>query len=115
MTPYGPPQELYRTPPPWEIGRPQPAFRALADAGRIRGRVLTARFLHHDALRLGELGERFGTVLDSLVFHTFGDRDRATYVDSLRSVLRPGGIDGLVYPDPIPAWLATICWKEPSC
>lgn len=26
--------------PPWDIGRPQPAFRALAEAGAIRGRVL---------------------------------------------------------------------------
>jgi len=26
--------------PPWDIGRPQPAFLALADAGVIRGRVL---------------------------------------------------------------------------
>lgn len=30
----------YVTPPPWDIGRPQPAFRALADAGAIKGRVL---------------------------------------------------------------------------
>ncbi|GAA1237688.1 class I SAM-dependent methyltransferase [Oryzihumus leptocrescens] len=26
--------------PPWDIGRPQPAFRALADDGRLVGRVL---------------------------------------------------------------------------
>jgi SAM-dependent methyltransferase len=26
--------------PPWDIGRPQPAFRALADRGRLAGRVL---------------------------------------------------------------------------
>ena len=26
--------------PPWDIGRPQPAFLALATAGRLRGRVL---------------------------------------------------------------------------
>jgi SAM-dependent methyltransferase len=38
--PHGPPEDLYRTPPPWEIGRPQPAFLALADTGAIRGRVL---------------------------------------------------------------------------
>jgi SAM-dependent methyltransferase len=30
----------YVTPPPWDIGRPQPAFRALADAGAIKGRIL---------------------------------------------------------------------------
>jgi 2-polyprenyl-3-methyl-5-hydroxy-6-metoxy-1,4-benzoquinol methylase len=28
--------------PPWDIGRPQPAFLALAEAGAIRGRVLDA-------------------------------------------------------------------------
>jgi hypothetical protein len=31
---------LYSSPPPWDIGRPQPAFLALAGAGAIRGRVL---------------------------------------------------------------------------
>lgn len=38
-TPSGP-EDLYTSPPPWDIGRPQPAFLALADAGSIRGRVL---------------------------------------------------------------------------
>src|SRR5262245_28452496 len=33
--------EFYKgTPPPWDIGHPQPAFRNLADAGALRGRVL---------------------------------------------------------------------------
>jgi cyclopropane fatty-acyl-phospholipid synthase-like methyltransferase len=32
--------EMYSGTPPWDIGRPQPAFQALADAGEIRGRVL---------------------------------------------------------------------------
>jgi len=36
----GGPDDLYRTPPPWDIDRPQGVFRALADAGVIRGRVL---------------------------------------------------------------------------
>ncbi len=31
---------LYAGTPPWDIGRPQPAFRALAEAGAIQGRVL---------------------------------------------------------------------------
>src|SRR3954465_12820286 len=30
------------TPAPWDIGRPQPVFVALADSGRIKGRVLDA-------------------------------------------------------------------------
>ena len=36
----GPSHDLYSSPPPWDIGRPQPAFLALAEAGAIRGRVL---------------------------------------------------------------------------
>ncbi len=31
---------MYATTPPWDIGRPQPAFVALAEAGQVRGRVL---------------------------------------------------------------------------
>ncbi|MEU5112907.1 class I SAM-dependent methyltransferase [Streptomyces longwoodensis] len=34
------PDDLYASPPPWDISRPQPAFLALADAGAIQGRVL---------------------------------------------------------------------------
>lgn len=34
------PDDLYAGPPPWDIGRPQPAFLELADSGVIRGRVL---------------------------------------------------------------------------
>jgi SAM-dependent methyltransferase len=32
--------EIYASGPRWDIGRPQPAFLALAEAGAIRGRVL---------------------------------------------------------------------------
>jgi cyclopropane fatty-acyl-phospholipid synthase-like methyltransferase len=32
--------EVYAGSPPWDIGRPQPAFQELADAGQLRGRVL---------------------------------------------------------------------------
>ncbi|MEV1176611.1 class I SAM-dependent methyltransferase [Nonomuraea sp. NPDC049784] len=65
------------------------AISRAQDKARERG--LTARFLRHDALRLAELGESFDTVLDSLVFHIFGDDERAAYVDSLRSVVKPDG------------------------
>ncbi|MFE0130641.1 class I SAM-dependent methyltransferase [Streptomyces sp. NPDC059037] len=34
------PDDLYADPPPWDIGRPQPAFLALAETGAIKGRVL---------------------------------------------------------------------------
>src|SRR5262245_49441360 len=33
-------EDLYVSPPPWDIGRPQPAFQSLADAGALKGRVL---------------------------------------------------------------------------
>ena len=126
---------MYAGQPPWDIGRPQAAFAALADAGLIRGRVLdagcgtgehvlmcadlgldatgvdlaqvalraaeekararglTARFIHQDARHLSGLGESFDTVLDCGLFHlpVFTGEDRASYVASLRSVLRPGG------------------------
>src|SRR5215212_5298506 len=83
------PEDLYTSQPPWDIGRPQPAFLALADAGAIRGR--TARFLLQDARHLADLGESFDTVLDCGLFHIFNDDDRAAFVDSLRYVLPPGG------------------------
>ncbi|WP_327582339.1 class I SAM-dependent methyltransferase [Nonomuraea sp. NBC_00507] len=67
------------------------APRAISIAqAKARERGLTARFLRHDALRLAELGESFDTVLDSLLFHIFSDGDRASYVDTLRSVTKPG-------------------------
>jgi cyclopropane fatty-acyl-phospholipid synthase-like methyltransferase len=124
---------MYAENPPWEIGRPQPAFAAVAEAGGLgasvldvgcgtgehallaaqRGsratgvdlspraiatardkaaaRGLTARFLLLDALQLATLGERFDTVMDSGLFHIFGDADRAAYVQSRASATVPGG------------------------
>ncbi|MBO0830701.1 MAG: class I SAM-dependent methyltransferase [Actinobacteria bacterium] len=121
------------TPPPWDIGKPQPAFVRLADDGRLTGHVLDSgcgtgehallaasrgadvtgidvaptaiararekaaqrgldvRFEVADALDLPHLGLTVDTVIDSGVFHVFGDDDRARYVRGLASVLRPGG------------------------
>ena len=129
----GAPEDSYTSPPPWDIGRPQPALLALAEAGAVAGRVLdvgcgtgehalmasglgldatgvdlaanaletarqkardhgvSARFLVQDARRLAELGESFDTVLDCGLFHIFDGEDRVAFVESLRSVLRPGG------------------------
>jgi cyclopropane fatty-acyl-phospholipid synthase-like methyltransferase len=120
-------------PPPWDIGRPQPAFVRLADRGLLSGRLLDAgcgtgehvllaaargaeamgidisaraierarakaaerglpaRFEVADALSLELLGMTFDTIIDSGVFHVFGDEDRGRYVTSLASVLRSGG------------------------
>ncbi len=54
-------------------------------------RGLAVRFEVADALDLGQLGLNVDTVIDSGVFHVFGDDDRARYVASLAAVLRPGG------------------------
>ena len=125
--------ESYRGVPPWDIGRPQPAFARLAlredlgdeviDVGCGTGehamlfasrgyqalgvdsaplaiekarakasqRGSTAKFLVADALRLGELHRQFDAVVDSGLFHVFADRERGTYVENIRTVLRPGG------------------------
>lgn len=55
---------------------------------RIRG--LPVEFRVADALEPPEIG-RFDTVVDSGLFHVFDDADRARYVDTLGSLLRPGG------------------------
>lgn len=65
------------------------ALRAARDKAAARG--LTARFLRHDALRLADLGERFDTVLDSLLLHALGPAARAAYLRGVHQVLRPGG------------------------
>jgi cyclopropane fatty-acyl-phospholipid synthase-like methyltransferase len=121
------------SPPPWDIGRPQPALLALARTGGLVGPVLdvgcgtgehvlmaaelgleatgidasptaiaiagrkaaergiAVRFIVGDALDLGALGETFGTVIDSGLFHVFSDRERAAFVAGLREVIVPGG------------------------
>lgn len=58
---------------------------------KAAGRGLPARFAVHDVLDLGSLGEDFDTVIDSAVFHVFGDQERERYVASLRQALTPGG------------------------
>jgi len=67
---------------------PTAIARARAKAS---GRGLTARFEIADALDLGRLSLTVDTVIDSGVFHVFGDDDRARYVASLAAVLRPAG------------------------
>ena len=68
---------------------PTAIARARAKASE---RGLSARFEVADALDLGRLGLTVDTVIDSGVFHVFGDDDRARYVASLAAVLRPGGV-----------------------
>jgi cyclopropane fatty-acyl-phospholipid synthase-like methyltransferase len=59
--------------------------------GKATQRGLDARFLVWNALNLPALGEQFETVLDSGLFHIFGDEDRAKYVECLGSAVSPGG------------------------
>jgi len=65
------------------------AIRRAREKAAERGRV--ARFEVGDALRLADLGLTFDAIIDSGVFHVFDDENRARYVTSLASVLRPGG------------------------
>ena len=66
--------------------------RAIALArSKAAQRGIGVRFLLADALDLESLGETFDTVIDSGLFHVFGDDDRARYVDSLRAATAPGG------------------------
>lgn len=54
-------------------------------------RGLAATFLVKDALTLKDWTERFDNVIDSGLFHVFGDEDRRRYVEGLATVLKPGG------------------------
>ncbi len=54
-------------------------------------RGLDVRLLVQDALRLGEWGQQFDSVIDCGLFHVFGDQERARYVAALAAVTRPGG------------------------
>jgi len=54
-------------------------------------RGIPARFIVGDARSLTSLGEQFDVVLDCGLFHVFDDEDRAPFVASLASVIRPGG------------------------
>lgn len=59
--------------------------------GKAATRGIKARFEVADALSLSDLGLDFDTIIDSGLFHVFDDDNRARYVSSLASVLRPGG------------------------
>lgn len=54
-------------------------------------RGLTATFLVKNALELKQLPEVFDNVIDCGLFHVFSDADRSRYVESLSTVLKPGG------------------------
>ncbi|MGC8634469.1 MAG: class I SAM-dependent methyltransferase [Candidatus Limnocylindrales bacterium] len=56
-----------------------------------RGLAARAAFIVRDALRLGDLGRTFDTVLDIGLFHSLQPADRTAYAASLRAASRPGG------------------------
>ena len=58
---------------------------------KAQRRELQATFLVMDVMALGEIPERFDSVIDCGLFHVFSDEDRARYVTALASALRPGG------------------------
>jgi SAM-dependent methyltransferase len=62
----------------------------LAEA-KASERGIPARFMVGDARNLASLGEQFDVVLDCGLFHVFDDEDRAPFVASLASAIRPGG------------------------
>ena len=72
------PDDPYATPPPWDIGRPQPPFLALADAGAIQGRVLDAGCgTGEHALMCAGLGlEATGIDLASRALHAAEEKAR---------------------------------------
>lgn len=59
---------------------------------KARARGLGARFEVGDALRLESLGRCFETLIDSGLFHMFGDPERARFIASLERALVPGGL-----------------------
>jgi SAM-dependent methyltransferase len=66
------------------------AIRQAQEKAAERG--IAATFLIVDALQLEELGRTFRTVLDSGLFHTFDDDERAAYVEALAGVTAPGSV-----------------------
>ena len=127
-------EDAYKTRPPWDIGRPQPAFVELVQAGELnQGRVLdVGRGTGENALYLAERGfsvigvdlstraidaaktkgsERklkvdfrlanalsldfknayFDNTIDSGLFHTFNDNDRAVFAREIARVLKTDG------------------------
>ena len=68
------------------------AETALAVArAKAADRGIDVEFAAADALQLGRLGRRFGTVLDCGLFHTFDRDERQRYAVSLASVTEPDG------------------------
>jgi cyclopropane fatty-acyl-phospholipid synthase-like methyltransferase len=59
--------------------------------GKAAERGVQVTFLIKDALTLKDWPERFDNVIDSGLFHVFGDEERRPYVEGLATGLKPGG------------------------
>lgn len=85
----------------WGVDVVTAAIQKARDKTRARG--LTARFVVGNALMLESLGRRFDTLMDSGLFHMFGDEDRQRFVKSLERGLVPGGTCHILcFREPIP-------------
>ena len=54
-------------------------------------RTVRVNFSLGDALRLHRLGQKFDTITDCGLFHTFSDEDRIAFMKSLKSALNESG------------------------
>lgn len=76
----------------FEVWGVDAATRAIEQAeDKARKRSIQAQFKVADALKLQDLNQSFNTIIDSGLFHVFSDEDRPRFVESLKSVLVPGG------------------------
>ncbi len=68
------------------------APKAIEKAKRkAKERKVKATFLVHGASELAALNRTFAVVVDSGLFHVFGNRERIRFRNQLHAVLRPGG------------------------
>ena len=76
--PHGGPANLYDSPPPWDIGRQQPAFLRLARDGAITGRVLDAGCgtAGHTLMAAGRGLDATGIDLSATALHIAGRKAR---------------------------------------
>jgi ubiquinone/menaquinone biosynthesis C-methylase UbiE len=68
---------------------PEAIDRAKAKATQ---QAVNVHFMVGNALELDRLAERFNTVIDCGLFHTFGDDERVVFVAGLAAVLQPAGL-----------------------
>lgn len=73
----------------WGIDYVSVAVERAVQKAHERG--LGVHFQVTDALHLGTLARQFDTVINSGLFHTFGDEERPLDVAGLAQVVRPGG------------------------